>query len=87
MPRLQRNEPAKHVVKRLGNPKGGAHLRGRGFNVLGAAANKAVANERAKELAATIAALKAQGVVSANAIAGALNELTARSVLNMASRL
>jgi DNA invertase Pin-like site-specific DNA recombinase len=82
---------------KLGCPNGAKHLRGRGFNLLGVAALKAAADERAKGLAATIEALKAEGVTSANAIAGALNsrgyatrrggKWTARSVLNVTARL
>ena len=82
---------------KLGCPTGAAHLRGRGFNLLGAAALKAAADDRAKGLSATIEALKAEGIVSANATAAALNargystprggKWTARAVLNVIARL
>ncbi len=84
-------------VKRLGCPAGAAHLQGRGFNELAVQALKERANEQAAGLASTIGALKAEGIVSANGLAGALNELgyatprggrwTARSVLNVTARL
>jgi hypothetical protein len=61
------------------------------------AALKASAGERANGLAATIEAIKGEGVTSANGIAKALNERsmatprggkwTARSVLNLTARL
>ena len=83
-------------IKRLGNPNGAAHLRKFG-NGLAVDAIKAGAQERADGLAATIAAIKAEGVTSANGIAGALNDRhiatarggkwTARSVLNVMSRV
>ena len=60
-------------------------------------ARKAKADGRAAGLAATLAALKAEGITSANGIAGALNargyatprggRWTARSVLNVEARL
>ena len=78
-------------VKRLGNPNGAAHLRQYGGKA-GRAALIANADKRAAGLAATIDALRAEGVTSANGIAKALNERsiatprggkwTARSVLN-----
>jgi DNA invertase Pin-like site-specific DNA recombinase len=83
-------------IKRLGCPNGAAHLRGLG-NV---AAVKAIADQaqrRAAGLAATIQAIKAEGIVSANGIAAALNDRdietarggkwTARSVLNVTARI
>jgi DNA invertase Pin-like site-specific DNA recombinase len=89
----QRNHPH---IKRLGNPNGAAHLRklGNGLAVKAIVEN---ANERASGLAATIAAIRAEGVTSANGIAGALNaqhidtprggKWTARSVLNVTARI
>ena len=84
-------------VKRLGCPTGAAHLQGQGFNQLAVQALKDRADDRAVGLASTIDALKAEGIVSANAIAGALNargyatprngRWTARSVLNLTARL
>jgi DNA invertase Pin-like site-specific DNA recombinase len=89
----QRKHPE---IKRLGCPTGAAHLRGIGND----AAVRAVVNQakqRAAGLADTIAAIKAEGTTSANAIAGALNarhiatprggQWTARSVLNITARL
>ena len=83
-------------VKRLGNPNGAAHLVGVGNGV----AVKAIvsqAQQRATGLAATIEAVKAEGIVSANAIAAALNarhiatprggRWSARSVLNVLARI
>ncbi len=89
----QRKHPE---IKRLGNPNGAAHLRN--FDTSAAVtAVKAGADERAAGLATTIEALKAEGVTSANGIAGALNargyatprggRWTARSVLNVTARL
>ena len=82
--------------KKLGNPNGAAHLRKFG-NKLATDALTARAQERAMGLAATIDALKAEGITAANAIAGALNnryyetprggKWTARSVLNVTARL
>jgi DNA invertase Pin-like site-specific DNA recombinase len=82
-------------IKRLGCPNGAAHLRRLGNG----AAVKAVvdqAQQRATGLAATIAAIKAEGVISANGVAGALNarhiatprggRWTARSVINVMTR-
>ena len=83
-------------VKRLGNPNGAAHLRQYGGKA-GRAALIANADKRAAGLAATIDALRAEGVTSANGIAKALNERliatprsgkwAARSVLNLTARL
>ena len=80
----------------LGNPSGAAHLRQYGGKA-GRAALIANADKRAAGLAATIDALRAEGVTSANGIAKALNERsiatprggqwTARSVLNLTARL
>ena len=90
----QRKHPE---IKRLGCPTGAAHLHLQGFYELGVQAIKAKADERAVGLASTIDALKAEGITSANAMAGALNargyatprggRWTARSVLNLAARL
>ncbi len=84
-------------IKRLGCPTGAAHLQGQGFDRLAVQALKAKADERAAGLAASIDALKTEGVRSANALAGALNargyatarggRWTARSVLNVMARL
>jgi DNA invertase Pin-like site-specific DNA recombinase len=81
---------------KLGCPNGAKHLRQYG-NGLAVKALKAAAGERASGLSSTIAGLKAEGVSSANAIAGALNarsiatprggKWTARSVLNLTARL
>jgi DNA invertase Pin-like site-specific DNA recombinase len=83
-------------IKRLGNPNGAAHLRKLG-NGAGVKAIVGQADERASGLAATIAAIRAAGITSANGIAGALNashvvtprdgKWTARSVLNVTARL
>lgn len=87
---------AKARGTKLGNPNGAAHLKGLG-NGSAVAALKADAQERAQGLAGIIASIQAEGVTSANAIAGALNarhiatprggQWTARSVLNVMSRL
>ena len=84
-------------VKRLGCPTGAAHLQGQGFDRLAVQALKAKADERAAGLAATLNALKAEGITSANRLAGVLNargyatarggRWTARSVLNVTARL
>jgi len=84
-------------IKRLGCPTGAAHLQGQGFDRLAVQALKAKADERAAGLAATLNALKAEGIVWANGLAGALNargyatprggRWTARSVLNVTARL
>jgi DNA invertase Pin-like site-specific DNA recombinase len=58
---------------KLGNPRGAAHLRGLG-SPAGVAAIKRKATERAEGLRATIDAVRAEGVTSANGIAGRLNE-------------
>ncbi len=70
---------------------------GEGFNDIAVQALKANADERANGLPSTIAALKAEGIVSANGTASALTargyvtpwggQWTARSVLNVAARL
>jgi DNA invertase Pin-like site-specific DNA recombinase len=62
-------------IKRLGNPNGAAHMRGLG-NPAAVKALKAQADKRASGLAATIGAIRAEGITSANAIAGALNDAT-----------
>ena len=90
----QRKHPQ---IKRLGCPTGAAHLQGQGFNKLAVQALKANADERAAGLASTIDALKAEGILSANGLAGVLNargyatarggRWTARSVLNVTARL
>jgi DNA invertase Pin-like site-specific DNA recombinase len=86
-------QAAKARGQKLGNPNGARHLAGRGNG----AAVKAVvdqAKQRATGLAATIDAIKAEGITSANGIAAALNarqiatpratdNWTARSVLNV----
>ena len=89
-------QAAKARGVKLGNPHGAAHLRQYGGKA-GRAAVVAYADERAKALEATIAALKAKGITSANALAKALNDRsiatprggkwTARSVLNLTARL
>jgi len=76
---------------------GATYLQGQGFNELAVLARKARADERAAGLAATLVALKADGIASANGIAGPLNapgyatarggKWTARSVLNVEARL
>jgi DNA invertase Pin-like site-specific DNA recombinase len=81
---------------KLGCPNGAAHLRRYG-NGLAVTALVAGADKRAAGLAATIAAIRGEGVTSANGIAKALNERsiatprggmwTARSVLNLTARL
>jgi len=87
---------AKARGRKLGNPKGAAHLRKFG-NSRAVGVLKANAQKRAEALAATIAELKAEGIASANAVAGALNargyvtprngRWTARSVMNLTARL
>jgi DNA invertase Pin-like site-specific DNA recombinase len=87
---------AKARGTRLGNPKGAAHLKGRG-NREAVSALKTVATGNASRIAPVLAKLKAEGVTTANGLARALNERsvpaprggtwTARSVLNIASRL
>ena len=87
---------AKARGTKLGNPKGAAHLRGRG-NAEAVEAVRRGAEERAKALRGTLEALRTEGIVSAQGIARALNERgvltarggawTARSVLNMVARL
>jgi len=81
---------------KLGNPNGAAHLKGLG-NGSAVEALKAGAQERAEGLSGIIASIKAEGITSANGIAGALNARhiatprgglwTARSVLNVMGRL
>jgi len=75
-------------VKRLGNPNGAAHLRQYGGKA-GRAALSANADKRAASLAATIDALRAEGVTSANGIAKALSErsIAARRQVDGAERL
>ena len=87
---------AKARGTKLGNPKGAAHLRGRGNREAVEAITQA-AQERAEQLASVISELKAEGITSANGIAKALNarkiatprrgQWTARSVLNAMGRL
>ena len=89
-------QAAKARGVKLGCPNGAAHLRRYG-NALGVEASKRNADERAKGLAATMDAIKATGVTSANGIAAELNRAeiatprggrwTARSVLNVLARL
>ncbi len=86
-----------HPDVKLVCPTGAARLQGRGFNELGVQALKYRADERAAGLASTIDALKAEGITSANGLAGAHNDRgyatprggrwTARSVLNVTARL
>jgi DNA invertase Pin-like site-specific DNA recombinase len=81
---------------KLGNPRGAAHLR-QYDGKAGRVAQAEAANERAHALGATIAELKAEGVISANGLARALNDRqiatarggkwTARAVLNVTARL
>ena len=88
---------AKARGQRLGNPHGLSDHHLRRGRTLAVNAIKAKAQERAAGLAATLAALKAEGITSANAIAGALNarnfatprggRWTARSVLNVIVRV
>lgn len=70
-------------VKRLGNPNGAAHLRQYGGKA------EANADKRAASLAATIDALRAEGVTSANGIAKALSKrsIAARRQVDGAERL
>lgn len=87
---------AKARGTKLGNPNGAAHLKGRG-NTEAVQAITQGARERAEALRGTLAALKAEGVTSAQGTARALNERgvltargglwTARSVLNVLVRL
>jgi DNA invertase Pin-like site-specific DNA recombinase len=87
---------AKARGTKLGNPNGAAHLKGLG-NGSAVEALKAGAQERAEGLSGIIASIKAEGITSANGIAGALNarriatprggQWTARSVLNVMGRL
>ena len=74
-------------VKRLGNPNGAAHLRQYGGKAGRAALSEC--DKRAASLAATIDALRAEGVTSANGIAKALNErsIAARRQVDGAERL
>ncbi len=88
---------AKARGQKLGNPHGLSAYHQRLGRTLAVTAIKAKAQERAAGLAATLAALKAEGITSANAIAGALNARnfatprgglwTARSVLNVMARV
>ena len=87
---------AKERGTRLGNPNGAAHLKGLG-NGSAVRAVKDAAQDRAEGLAGLIAAIRAEGVTSANGIAQRLNaehvatprggRWTARSVLNVMQRL
>jgi DNA invertase Pin-like site-specific DNA recombinase len=89
-------EAAKARGVKLGNPNGAAHLRGLGNAAAAAGARSAAAN-RANDLAPIIAAIRAEGHASLNAIAAQLNErgiLTARggewhasTVRNLLTRL
>jgi DNA invertase Pin-like site-specific DNA recombinase len=86
---------AKARGTKLGNPKGAAHLRGRG-NMEAIAQIKRGALDHAARVAPIIDRLREEGVTSANAVARALNdrgvrsarggEWTARSVLNVIAR-
>lgn len=81
---------------KLGNPKGAEHLKGRGNREAVEAVTQG-AQERAKMLAGLLEDLRAQGIISANGMARALNQQgiatarggqwTARSVLNVLERL
>ena len=87
---------AKARGQKLGNPNGAAHLRtygnGKAIEVV-----RLEADERAERLRRIITELRSAGVISANALARALNERhvatarggawTARSVLNILDRL
>jgi DNA invertase Pin-like site-specific DNA recombinase len=83
-------------IKRLGNPNGAAHFKGR-FQPNAVKALKGKADERAKDVTATIEAIRAEGVTSANGIAAALSardistprggRWSARTVLNVLARL
>lgn len=87
---------AKDRGVKLGNPNGATHLKGLG-NGSAIEAVKVEAQERAESLSGVITAIKAEGITSANGIAGALNarhiatprggKWTARSVLNVLERL
>lgn len=87
---------AKARGTKLGNPNGAAHLKGLG-NGSAVEALKAGAKERAEGLSGIIDGLKAEGITSANGIAGALNarhiatprggKWTARSVINVMERI
>lgn len=81
---------------KLGNPRGAAHLKGRG-NQEAVEAISEGARERARLLQGAIEDLRSRGITSANGMAKALNEegaatprggrWTARSVLNALARL
>jgi DNA invertase Pin-like site-specific DNA recombinase len=83
-------------VKRLGNPRGAAHLRRFGKE-LAVNALKAKAKERADGLAATFAEMKSEGITSAHGMAKSLNargfttprggEWSARTVLDVMERM
>ena len=85
------------VVKLLGLSGRRSAFAGAGFNELAVQALRARADGRAAGLKATLNALKAEAITSANGIAGALNargyatarggKWTARSVLNVEARL
>jgi DNA invertase Pin-like site-specific DNA recombinase len=87
---------AKARGAKLGNPKGAAHLAGRG-NVEAVEAVRAAARAHAEGLRGTIAELRREGITSANGLAMALNgrgiatprggAWTARSVLNLLGRI
>jgi DNA invertase Pin-like site-specific DNA recombinase len=89
-------QAAKARGVKLGNPNAAAHLQG-DVKARAVATLKAKAQSVADGLKATIEAIKAEGVTSANGIARALNERdiggprggqwTARSVLNVMARL
>ena len=95
--RISETGQRKHPnVRRLGNPNGAAHLNGR-FQPNAVEALKSAADERARNLTATIKAIRAEGVTSANGIAAALSareiatprggKWSARTVLNVLARL
>jgi hypothetical protein len=59
-------------IRRLGNPKGAAHLKGRG-NAEAVEVIQAKAEARADELAALVQEIKANGATTVRAIAAELN--------------
>jgi DNA invertase Pin-like site-specific DNA recombinase len=89
-------QAAKARGVKLGNPNGAAHLQG-DVKARAVATLRAKAQSVADGLRATIEAIRAEGITSANGIARALNERdiegprggqwTARSVINVMARL
>lgn len=88
---------AKARGRKLGNPLGAAAFGARRGFRQAHAANRAKADSRAAEMSEMLDELRAEGLTSANAMAGALNDRhvatarggkwTARSVLNVMTRL